>query len=110
VHSSARRSQRFPCTVGTRPEEALSGPPSTRLMAANSFSIEKGACTPDLQQADLKKTMMSIATKVYLLVDSSDGQRILRAFRPARRDRLPVTDAISPERRQGPRRYRGREY
>jgi DeoR family transcriptional regulator, fructose operon transcriptional repressor len=41
------------------------------FMGLNSFSLEKGASTPDLGHAETKKLMMSIAAKVVLLFDSS---------------------------------------
>jgi DeoR family transcriptional regulator, fructose operon transcriptional repressor len=40
------------------------------FMGLNSFSLEKGASTPDLGHAETKKLMMSIAAKVLLLFDS----------------------------------------
>jgi DeoR family fructose operon transcriptional repressor len=91
--------KRLHCTVGSRAEEALRGLTVDKaFMAANSFSIEKGACTPDLQQADLKKTMMSIAIKVYLLVDSSKiGKNSFARFALPEEIDCLVTDTISPE-------------
>jgi DeoR family transcriptional regulator, fructose operon transcriptional repressor len=41
------------------------------FMAANGFSLEKGASTPDVNQAETKKLMASIAARVVLLLDSS---------------------------------------
>jgi DeoR family fructose operon transcriptional repressor len=41
------------------------------FMGLNSFSLEKGASTPDLGHAETKKLMMSIAAKVVLLFDAS---------------------------------------
>jgi DeoR family fructose operon transcriptional repressor len=41
------------------------------FLACNSFSVEKGASTPDIIHADAKKQVMSIAAKVILLFDSS---------------------------------------
>jgi DeoR family transcriptional regulator, fructose operon transcriptional repressor len=91
--------KRFHCTVGPRAEEALRGLTVDKaFMGANSFSTEKGAGTPDLQQADLKKTMMSIATKVYLLLDSSKmGKNSFARFALPQEIDCLVTDAISPE-------------
>jgi DeoR family fructose operon transcriptional repressor len=40
------------------------------FMACNSFSAEKGASTPDINQAETKKLMMSIAAKVIVLFDA----------------------------------------
>jgi DeoR family transcriptional regulator, fructose operon transcriptional repressor len=91
--------KRFHCTVGSRAEEALQCLTVDKaFMGANSFSTEKGAGTPDLQQAELKKRMMSIATKVFLLADSSKmGKNSFACFaRPEEFDCL-VIDAIAPE-------------
>lgn len=64
--------KRFHCTVGMRAELAIEGLTVDKaFMGANAFSIEKGASTPDLQLAELKRRMLSIARKVFLLVDSS---------------------------------------
>ncbi len=41
------------------------------FMGANSFSITKGAGTPDVTQAEIKKQMLKIAHKVIVLCDSS---------------------------------------
>jgi DeoR family fructose operon transcriptional repressor len=90
--------KRFHCTVGPRAEESLRELTVDKaFMGANSFSIEKGAGTPDLQQADIKKAMMSIATKVYLLVDSSKlGRNSFARFALPEDIDCLVTDAISP--------------
>ncbi|MDP2790457.1 MAG: DeoR/GlpR family DNA-binding transcription regulator, partial [Rectinemataceae bacterium] len=62
----------FHCMVGNSAESMLrSLTVDKAFMAANAFSIERGASTPDLQQAELKRLMISIATKVFFLVDSS---------------------------------------
>ncbi|MGO8692565.1 MAG: DeoR/GlpR family DNA-binding transcription regulator [Rectinemataceae bacterium] len=91
--------KRFHCAVGTHAAAALQGLTVDKaFMAANSFSLEKGASTPDLQQAELKKLMVSMATKVYLLVDSSKlGKNSFAQFAaPGAIDCL-VTDAIGPD-------------
>jgi DeoR family fructose operon transcriptional repressor len=62
----------FHCTVGTSAETMLRLLSVDKaFMAANAFSNDRGASTPDLQQAELKRLMVSIAAKVFLLVDSS---------------------------------------
>jgi DeoR family transcriptional regulator, fructose operon transcriptional repressor len=91
--------KRFHCTVGSKAEEALQSLTVDKaFMGANSFSIEKGAGTPDLQQAELKRRMMSIATKVFLMVDSSKmGKYSFACFAaPSEIDCL-VIDAIAKE-------------
>ena len=63
----------FHCTVGLQGVDACSQLSVDKaFMASNSFSREKGATTPDLLQAEIKKAMLSIAGKV-----------ILRTIRPA---------------------------
>jgi DeoR family fructose operon transcriptional repressor len=91
--------KRFHCTIGARAEEGLRGLTVDKaFMAANSFSIEKGAATPDIQLADLKKTMMSIATKVYLLIDSSKmGKNSFARFAGPEEIDCLVIDMISAE-------------
>lgn len=91
--------KRFHCTVGGRAEEYLQGLTVDKaFMGANAFSIEKGASTPDLQTAGLKRLMMSIADKVYLLVDSTKlGKNSFAGFaNPGEIDCL-VTDSIAEE-------------
>jgi DeoR family transcriptional regulator, fructose operon transcriptional repressor len=64
--------KRFHCSVGTRAEQFLHGLKVDKaFMAANGFSIRTGATTPDLEHAEIKRRMMAIATKTFLLVDSS---------------------------------------
>jgi DeoR/GlpR family transcriptional regulator of sugar metabolism len=40
-------------------------------MGTNGFSIEKGATTPDAQQAEAKRALMAMSNQVILLCDSS---------------------------------------
>jgi DeoR family fructose operon transcriptional repressor len=77
--------KRFHCTMGTRAEQFLQGLKVDKaFMAANSFSVESGATTPDLQHAEIKRQMMAIATKVFLLLDSSKlGKSSFAQFAPA---------------------------
>jgi len=91
--------KRFHCMVGTRAEQFLKGLTVDKaFMAANSFSVEAGATTPDLNHAEIKRQMMSIATKVFLLVDSSKlGRSSFAQF--ARADAIDclIVDAIGAE-------------
>jgi DeoR family fructose operon transcriptional repressor len=91
--------KRFHCTVGIRAEESLrSLTVDKAFMGANSFSIDKGASTPDLQQAALKRLMMAIATKVHLLVDSSKmGKNSFAQFAPPESVDCLIIDAIEAE-------------
>lgn len=88
--------KRFHCTVGPRAERFLEGLTVDKaFMAANSFSVESGATTPDLGHAEIKRQMMSIATRVYLLVDSSKlGKSSFAQFAPAGSVDCLVVDAI----------------
>jgi DeoR family transcriptional regulator, fructose operon transcriptional repressor len=89
--------KRFHCTVGSRAEDYLAGLTVDKaFMGANAFSVDKGGSTPDLQTAGLKRLMMSIADKVYLLVDSSKlGKNSFAGFAPPEAIDCLVTDAIS---------------
>jgi DeoR family fructose operon transcriptional repressor len=88
--------KRFHCTVGTRAEQFLAGLKVDKaFMGANSFSVASGATTPDLQHAEIKRQMMAIATKIYLLTDSSKlGKSSFAQF--ARADAIDclIVDAI----------------
>jgi DeoR family transcriptional regulator, fructose operon transcriptional repressor len=90
--------KRFHCSVGNRAEQFLQGLAVDKaFMAANSFSVEAGATTPDLQHAQIKRQMMSIATKVYLLVDSSKlGRASFARFAQADAIDCLVVDALEP--------------
>ena len=66
--------KRFHCTLFNDRfgQDMLSGLTVDKaFMGLNSFSLEKGASTPDLGHAETKKLMMSIAAKVVLLFDAS---------------------------------------
>ena len=66
--------KRFHCTVfnDLSSRDLLAGLTVDKaFMGLNSFSLEKGASTPDIGHAETKKLMMSIAAKVVLLFDST---------------------------------------
>jgi DeoR family fructose operon transcriptional repressor len=68
------------------------------FMACNSFSVEKGASTPDIAQAETKKLMMSIAARVIMLFDASKmGRTSFALFAPLETLDTIVTDAIGAE-------------
>lgn len=46
------------------------------FIAANALSVEKALTTPDINQAELKKAMISTATEVFVLCDSSKFGKI----------------------------------
>jgi len=65
------------------------------FMGVNSFSLDKGASTPDINHAETKKLMMSIAAKVILLFDSSKmGRNSFALFAPTDRIDAIVTDSL----------------
>jgi DeoR family transcriptional regulator, fructose operon transcriptional repressor len=65
------------------------------FMGLNSFSMEKGASTPDLGHAETKKLMISIAAKVVLLFDASKmGRNSFAQFAALEDVDTIVTDTI----------------
>ncbi len=72
------------------------------FMAANGFSLEKGASTPDMNHSETKKLMISIAARVILLFDSSKmGRNSFAIFASLDKIDAVVTDFLqADERRQ----------
>jgi len=64
----------FHCTISVGDPQAAGLLADKAFMGANSFSLDRGAMTPDIRQAGMKKSMMAISTKVVLLCDSSKLQ------------------------------------
>ncbi len=93
--------KKFHCTVvgGPSNQSLLAGLSVDKaFMALNSFSIEKGASTPDINHAETKKSMMSIAAKVILVFDSSKmGKNSFALFAPPDRVDAIVTDSLRDE-------------
>lgn len=91
--------KRFRWAVGSLAEQTLSGLLVDKaFMAANSFDLEKGASTPDLELANTKRAMMSIASRVFLLCDHEKfGTHSFAQF--ARVDDFDtiITDRLEPE-------------
>ena len=91
--------KRFHCTVfhDLASRNLLSGLTVDKaFMGLNSFSLEKGASTPDIGHAETKKLMMSIAAKVVLLFDSSKmGRNSFAQFAAIDEVDSIITDAIS---------------
>lgn len=86
----------FHCTVGISGRDMLSNLSVDKaFMGANSFSFEKGASTPDINHAETKKAMISIASKIILLCDSSKwGRNSFAQFLGAEEIDVFVTDSI----------------
>ena len=60
--------KKFHCTVGAAGTKMLAQLTVDKaFMGTNSLSISKGASTPDIQQAEIKKAMIASAKKVILL-------------------------------------------
>ncbi len=96
--------KKFHCTVApsVSGKDALTGLTVDKaFMAANGFSVEKGASTPDLNHAETKKMMISIAARVILLIDSSKmGRNSFAIFAPLDRLDALVTDALYDDERR----------
>jgi DeoR family fructose operon transcriptional repressor len=70
------------------------------FMATNSLSLESGATTPDLQQAETKKAMIAIARKVIFLCDSSKiGRESFARFADLQQIDVLVTDQLEDRQR-----------
>ena len=89
--------KRLHCTVGPNAEDMLNNLKVDKaFMGVNSFSLDKGGSSPDLQQSALKRKMMSIATKVFFLVGSSKiGKNSFAVFATIDEIDCLITDAIS---------------
>lgn len=88
------------CLIGSFALEMLSRlTVDTSVLAAESFSCKKGFTTPNLDQADWKRRLLSIAPKKILLLDSSKiGQQSLVSFATLDDvDALVVDDEIDEE-------------
>jgi DeoR family fructose operon transcriptional repressor len=96
--------RKFHCTMVYGPSgmDILSGLTVDKaFMAANSFSVEKGASTPDINHAETKKLMMSIAARVIFLFDESKmGRNSFALFAPLEKIDAIVIDSL----REGERR------
>lgn len=67
----------FHCTTGPSVQAQLDEYNVDKaFMAANALSLEKGFTTPRIDLAEVKKTMISIASQVIFLLDSSKFGRI----------------------------------
>lgn len=85
------------CTVGPPSLHMVGGlRVDTAFMATNSLSLESGATTPDLRQAETKRAMLSIARKVVLLCDSSKlGRESFACFADLEQIDVLITDDLA---------------
>jgi len=92
----------YHCTtgpVGVRAVEDLRA--DKAFMATNSMSVESGATTPDIHQAETKRAMIAIARKVVFLCDSSKiGRESFVRFAELGKIEVLITDRTSEEDRR----------
>lgn len=86
----------FHCTVGPAGIRMLSELTVDKaFMATNGLSIHKGATTPDVNHAEIKKAMIATANKVIMLCDSSKiGKNSFVQFALATQIDTIITDYI----------------
>lgn len=84
----------FECTVGgmgIRALDALSV--DKAFMTTNALSVAKGATTPNLDNAEIKREMMKISNRKYLLCDSSKiGTKTVCSFAKISEFDVIITD------------------
>ena len=93
----------FECTVGgmgIRTLEELSV--DKVFMTTNALSVQKGATTPNLDNAEIKREMMKIGNRKYLLCDSTKiGTKTVCSYaKIGEFDILFTDDQITPEERK----------
>ena len=91
--------KQFRCVTGSLSSAMLCGLLVDKaFMATNNFDLEKGASTPDLDQADIKKMMISVASKRYLLCDHEKfGTQSFARFATASEFDVIVSDRFEPK-------------
>lgn len=64
--------KKFHCTVGPFAVKLLSELNVDKaFLGTNAFSVQKGCTTPDINQAEIKKIMVRVASRVIVLCDGS---------------------------------------
>lgn len=91
--------QNFHCVVGTLGIDLLSKiTVDTAFMGTNSFSAQKGATSPDIQQAEIRSKMIECAKRVVLLCDHTKiGKTSFAQSVPTDRIDVLITDHMSNE-------------
>lgn len=86
--------KKFHCTIGTWGIKMISELSVDKaIMATNGISLKKGATTPDLNQAEIKRAMISIANKVIVICDSSKfGRSAFAQFADIKQVNTIITD------------------
>lgn len=89
----------FECTVGNMGLKFLEDLSADKdFMSANALSMAKGATTPNLEQAEIKRGMMGIAERKYLICDSSKiGKRTICSYAKAEEFHRLITDTQIPD-------------
>ena len=91
--------QNFHCVVGTLGTDLLSKiTVDTAFMGTNSFSVQKGATSPDIQQAEIRSKMIECAKRIVLLCDHTKvGKTSFAQSVPTDRIDVLITDHMSNE-------------
>lgn len=89
----------FQCTVGLAGRNVLQGITVDKaFMGTNGLTLERGASTPDIGHAEIKKAMISGAKQVILLCDSSKlGRDSFAQFACLEDIDILVTESIDAE-------------
>lgn len=89
--------KQFHCTIATQGESMLGHLIADKaFMGANSLSLGRGATTPDISHAEMKKAMIASANKLIILCDSSKiGKVSFARFAHIREIDTLVTDQLS---------------
>jgi DeoR family fructose operon transcriptional repressor len=89
----------FHCTLSSPGKPLMDGIIVNKaFMGTNAFSLDKGALTPDIGQAETKKAMIQCAQEIILVCDSSKiGKVSLAQFTKTEDINILITDAIQPE-------------
>jgi DeoR family transcriptional regulator, fructose operon transcriptional repressor len=89
----------FHCTLSLPGKPLMDGIIVNKaFMGTNALSLDKGASTPDISQAETKKAMIQCAQEVILLCDSSKiGKVSLAQFARIEDIDIFVTDAIGTQ-------------
>lgn len=89
-----KSSTSFECTVGGMGIRALEELSVDKVfMTTNALSLQKGATTPNLDNAEIKREMMKIGNQRYLLCDSSKiGTKTVCSFAKIEEFDVIITD------------------
>lgn len=92
--------KKFHCTIGPFAAKLMSELNVDKaFLGTNAFSASKGCMTPDINQAEIKKIMVGIATQVVVLCDSSKigNHSFVQFAAPDVIDTFVTDDRIRPE-------------